>query len=455
MIAWEIRIGGFDMGYNIGMVSLGCDKNRVDAEVMLSSLKERGYNIVNEPGNADIIIVNTCGFIESAKEESIDTILEMAQNKKKGRCKGVIATGCMAQRYSKELMEEMPELDAVVGTGSYSEIADVADEIIRGSHNIIRTGEINYNLDYEKRIISTPSNYAYIKIAEGCSNNCTYCIIPKLRGRFRSRTIESIVREAEEISKAGIKELILVAQDTTMYGRDTYGHKALPELLRKLEGIDGIQWIRVLYSYPEEITDELIDTIAESSKICHYFDIPLQHVSNNVLKNMNRRNTYEDTIALINKLREKISDVIIRTTFIVGFPGESQEDFQQLYSFLEDYRLDRVGIFTYSQEEDTPAAAMEEQIEENIKEERKNLLMKLQRRIIKEKNRSYIGKTLAVMIDEEDSEGIYYGRTYGDAPDIDQQVIIKDYNGTLNRGDIISVRIKDTYTYDLLGDVIK
>lgn len=455
MIAWEIHIGGFDMGYNIGMVSLGCDKNRVDAEVMLSSLKERGYNIVNEPEMADIIIVNTCGFIESAKEESIDTILEMAQNKKKGKCKGVIATGCMAQRYSKELMEEMPELDAVVGTGSYAEIADVVDEIARGNHNIIRTGEINYNLDYEKRIISTPSHYAYIKIAEGCSNNCTYCIIPKLRGRFRSRPMESIVREAEELSKCGVKELIVVAQDTTMYGRDLYGHKTLPELLRKLECIEGIQWIRLLYSYPEEITDELIDTIAKSSKICHYLDIPLQHVSNNVLKAMNRRNTYEETIALINKLRARIPDVIIRTTFIVGFPGESQEDFQQLYSFLEDYKLDRVGIFTYSQEEDTPAAAMENQIEEKIKEERKNLLMKLQRRIIKEKNRSYIGKILDVIIDEEDSEGVYYGRTCGDSPDIDQQVIIKDSSGTLKKGDIIKVSIKDTYTYDLLGDVVK
>lgn len=455
MIAWEIRIGGFDMGYNIGMVSLGCDKNRVDAEVMLSSLKERGYNIVNEPERADIIIVNTCGFIESAKEESIDTILEMAQNKKNGKCKGVIATGCMAQRYSKELMEEMPELDAVVGTGSYSEIADVVDEIARGNHNIIRTGEINYNLDYEKRIISTPSYYAYIKIAEGCSNNCTYCIIPKLRGRFRSRSMESIVREAEELSESGVKELIVVAQDTTMYGRDIYGYKALPELLKKLECIEGIKWIRLLYSYPEEITDELIETIAKSSKICHYLDIPLQHVSNNVLKAMNRRNTFEETIALINKLRDRIPDIIIRTTFIVGFPGESEGDFQQLYSFLEDYKLDRVGIFTYSQEEDTPAAAMENQIEENIKEKRKNLLMKLQRRIINEKNRSYIGKTLDVIIDEKDSEDIYYGRTYGDAPDIDQQVIIKDFNGTLNMGDIIKVSIKDTYTYDLLGDVVK
>ena len=443
------------MGYNVGMISLGCDKNRVDAEVMLSSLKERGYNIVNEPQDADIIIVNTCGFIESAKEESIDTILEMAQNKKSGRCKGVIATGCMAQRYSKQLMEEMPELDAVVGTGSYREIADVADEIIRGSHSIIRTGELNYNLDYEKRIISTPSYYAYIKIAEGCSNNCTYCIIPKLRGHFRSRTMESIVKEAEELAGSGVKELIVVAQDTTMYGRDIYGRKALPELLRKLEAIEGIHWIRILYSYPEEITDELIDTIAESKKICHYLDIPLQHVSDNVLKAMNRRNTYEQTVELIDKLRGRIPDVIIRTTFIVGFPGESQEDFQQLYSFLQDYKLDRVGIFAYSQEEDTPAAVMENQIEENVKEERKNLLMKLQRKIVKEKNKSYIGKVMEVIIDEGDDEGIYYGRTYGDSPDIDQQVIIRRSGIALKKGDIINVRIKDTYTYDLLGDVEK
>ena len=443
------------MSYNVGMVSLGCDKNRVDAEVMLSSLKERGYNIVNEPQDADIIIINTCGFIESAKQESIDTILEMAQNKGNGRCRGVIATGCMAQRYSKQLMEEMPELDAVVGTGSYTEIADVADEIIRGNHSIIKTGELNYNLDYEKRVISTPSHYAYIKIAEGCSNNCTYCIIPKLRGRFRSRPMEGIIKEAQELAAAGIKELILVAQDTTMYGRDIYGHKALPELLKRLEAIDGIEWIRMLYSYPEEITDELIDTVAGSSKICHYFDIPLQHVSDNVLKAMNRRNTFDETTALINRLREKIPDVIIRTTFIVGFPGESEEDFKQLYSFLENYKLDRVGIFTYSQEEDTPAAVMENQIAEETKEERKNLLMKLQRRIIKQKNKSYMGRTMDVIIDEMDDEGIYYGRTYGDSPDIDQQVIINNSDVLLKRGDIIKVKINDTYTYDLLGDVEK
>lgn len=440
------------MIYNIGMVSLGCDKNRVDAEIMLSTLKQKGYNIVNDEKDADIIIVNTCGFIESAKQESIDMILEMAENKKNGRCKAVIATGCMAQRYSQELIDGMPELDAVVGTGSYKDISDIIDEIIRGSHKIVRKGEINYNLDYEKRMLTTPSHFAYLKIAEGCSNNCTYCIIPKLRGRFRSRRIESIVQEAKDIAQQGVKEIILVAQDTTMYGSDIYGKKMLPELLNELEKIEDIKWIRIMYSYPEEITDELIETIAASKKVCHYMDIPLQHIADNVLGAMNRRHRKKDTIELINKLREYMPDIILRTSLIVGFPGETQEDYEELYRFLEETKLDRVGIFSYSQEEGTPAADMLNQIDEKTKELRKNSLMKLQRKIIKEKNKSYVGEVLEVIVDTINGDQCF-GRTKGDAPDVDQRVIINDIDSSIKRGDIVNVLIDKAYTYDLGGKI--
>jgi ribosomal protein S12 methylthiotransferase len=298
------------MAKNVGFISLGCDKNRVDTEIMLSILSKKGYNIVNDQADADLIIVNTCGFIEDAKLESIETIIEMSKEKEKGKCKAVIATGCMAQRYTDELLNEIPEIDAVVGTGNYRDICDIVERILSGEKKIIKVDNINCNLDFEDRILTTPKQFAYVKIAEGCSNNCTYCIIPKLRGKFRSRNMESIIEEVKQLGQMGVKEIILVAQDTTMYGIDIYGRKALSELLNELDRIESIEWIRIMYSYPEEIDDKLIETVANSKKICHYFDIPLQHVSSKILKLMNRRNTYEDTVYLIEKIRMKIPDAV-------------------------------------------------------------------------------------------------------------------------------------------------
>ncbi|MCX7904379.1 MAG: 30S ribosomal protein S12 methylthiotransferase RimO [Caloramator sp.] len=438
--------------YNVGFISLGCDKNRIDAEVMLSLLSKNGYNITNREEDADVIIVNTCGFIESAKMESIETILEMAQNKE-GRCKSIIVTGCMAQRYKDELLKEMPEIDAVVGVGSYRDICNIVDRTLKGEKGIIKTDSIDYNLDLEERILTTPSHYAYLKIAEGCNNNCSYCIIPKLRGRFRSKKIEHILSEAKLLAENGVKELILVAQDTTLYGTDLYGKKMISELLLELEKIDGIEWIRLMYCYPEEITDELIETIKNSKKILHYFDIPLQHICNRILKRMNRRTTKEQIINLITKIRKSIPDAIIRTSIIVGFPGETEEDFNELKEFLDKYKLDRVGIFTYSPEENTPAFYMKDQVDEDVKEERKDILMKNQAHISAIKNQELVGKILDVIIDGVNKNGLFYGRTYGDAPEIDQNVFVKGIN--LNKGDIVKVKINKSYTYDLMGEVVE
>ncbi len=440
------------MTYNVGMVSLGCDKNRVDAEIMLSILSKEGYSIVTDPKTADVIIVNTCGFIESAKEESINTILEMAQNKEEGKCKSVIVTGCMAQRYKDELMSEMPEIDAVVGTGTYRQIAEIVKQTLNGEKGIISTDEINYNLDYEKRILSTPSHYAYVKIAEGCNNNCSYCIIPRLRGRFRSREMDNIIQEVKDIVSQGVKEIILVAQDTTKYGVDLYGEKTLPKLLKELEKIEDLKWIRVMYSYPEDVTDELIDAVAESEKVCHYFDIPMQHISNNILTAMKRTTSKEEILGLINRIKTKMPDAVIRTSLIVGFPGETEEDFNELKDFIKLNLLDRVGIFTYSPEEGTLAAKLDNQIEENLKESRKNILMQLQSMNSLENNKKLVNKVLKVLVEGKGKNNQYYGRSYQDAPDIDQNIYINsDIN--LKTGDIVNVKIKEAYTYDLIGDV--
>ncbi|MDO6355461.1 30S ribosomal protein S12 methylthiotransferase RimO [Caloramator sp. CAR-1] len=438
--------------FNVGFVSLGCDKNRVDAEIMLSLLSKNGYNITNKEEEADVIIVNTCGFIESAKMESIETILEMAKNKE-GRCKSLIVTGCMAQRYKDELLKEMPEIDAVVGVGSYRDICNIVDRTLKGDKGIIKTDSIDYILDMEERILTTPSHYAYLKIAEGCNNNCSYCIIPKLRGKFRSKKMEDILNEANSLANMGVKELILVAQDTTLYGVDLYGIKMISNLLKELEKIDGIEWIRLMYCYPEEITDELIDTIKNSKKILHYFDIPLQHISNKILRRMNRRTTKEQIIDLITKIKFSIPDAIIRTSIIVGFPGETEEDFNELKEFLNEYQLDRVGIFTYSPEENTPAFYMEDQIDDDIKEKRRDILMKNQAHISASKNQKLIGEIIDVIIDGVNKKGLFYGRTYGDAPEIDQNVFIEGTN--LNKGDIIKVKITKACTYDLMGEVVE
>lgn len=451
-ITWVIIIGGFDMNYNVGLVSLGCDKNRVDSEIMLSKLSKEGYNIVNDEKKADIIIINTCGFINSAKEESIDTILEMAENKKKGRCKSLIVTGCMAERYKDELIKEIPEIDAVLGTGNYYEICDIVHKTLNNERAIVKTNNLNYNFNYEERILTTPNHYAYIKIAEGCSNRCSYCIIPKIRGNYRSRDMESIVKEATELSKRGVKEIILVAQDSTMYGVDIYGKKMLPELLKKLDKINEIEWIRIMYCYPERITDDLIKTIAESKKICHYFDIPIQHISNKILKKMNRASTKEDIINIIDKIRTNIPDAVIRTSIIVGFPGETIEDFNELKDFLLTYKLDRVGVFVYSREEDTIAADLPNQIDEETKNERKDILMKIQSKISLEKNKSQIGKIVDVIIDGK-IENKYFGRTSFDAPEIDQQVYITTRDEKIDVGKIIKSKIIKAYNYDLIGVV--
>ncbi|CCJ33807.1 30S ribosomal protein S12 methylthiotransferase RimO [Caloramator australicus] len=438
--------------FNVGFVSLGCDKNRVDAEIMLSLLSKNGYNITNKEEDADVIIVNTCGFIESAKMESIETILEMSKNKE-GRCKSLIVTGCMAQRYRDELLKEMPEIDAIVGVGSYRDICNIVDRTLKGDKGIIKTDSIDYILDMEERILTTPSHYAYLKIAEGCNNNCSYCIIPKLRGKFRSKKMEDILNEANSLANIGVKELILIAQDTTLYGVDLYGKKMISNLLKELEKIDGIEWIRLMYCYPEEITDELIDTIKNSKKILHYFDIPLQHISNKILRRMNRRTTKEQIIDLITKIKFSIPDAIIRTSIIVGFPGETEEDFNELKEFLNEYQLDRVGIFTYSPEENTPAFYMEDQIDDDIKEKRRDILMQNQAHISASKNQKLVGEIIDVIIDGVNKKGLFYGRTYGDAPEIDQNVFIKGTN--LNKGDIVKVKITKSYTYDLMGEVVE
>lgn len=441
------------MNNSVGMISLGCDKNRIDAEIMLAILSRNGYNVVNDEKEADVIIINTCGFIESAKEESIETILEMAKNKESGKCKSIIVTGCMAQRYKEELLKELPEIDAIVGTGSYRDICNIVKRTLEGENAISEFDNINYSLEYENRIVTTPGHYAYVKIAEGCNNNCSYCIIPRLRGGFRSRSVENIVNEIRELGQNGIKEIILVAQDTTMYGIDIYKKKMLTKLIEEIEKIPEIEWVRLMYSYPEEISDELIMHMKKSSKLCHYFDIPMQHISNNILKAMRRKNSNQNTKKLIDKIRKEIPDVVIRTSLIVGFPGETEEDFNELEDFLKEYKLDRVGVFTYSQEEDTDAAIMDKQIPEEIKEKRKEILMKLQNSISLENNKKLIGKRLKVIIDGKTNENQFYGRSYGDAPEIDQQVFINKKFTDLKNGDILNVIITKAYTYDLLGDV--
>lgn len=441
------------MGYNVGLISLGCDKNRIDAEIMLSILSKEGYSIVNDEKKADIIIINTCGFIESAKAESIETILEMAQNKESGSCKSIIVTGCMAERYREELINEMPEINAIVGTGSYKDICEIVKRTLNGEDKIVKTDDINYSLDYNDRIITTPSHYAYVKIAEGCDNNCSYCIIPKLRGKFRSRKIEDIVREVKELADRGVKEVILVAQDTTMYGIDIYNKKMLPELLVEIEKIQGIKWIRLMYTYPEEITRELILTIKNSKKVCHYFDMPMQHINTKILNGMRRKSTRERIEEVLNTIRKEIPDAVIRTSLIVGFPGENEEAFNELKNFLLEYKLDRVGVFTYSPEEGTDAAEADAQIENDTKEKRKDVLMEIQSKISYDKNNMLIDRIFDVIIDGKTKNNQYYGRTYGDAPEIDQQVFINS-NIDLDKGDIVRVRIKKSYMYDLVGDVV-
>ena len=441
------------MGYNIGMVSLGCAKNQTDAETMLGILKKDGNMIVDNPEAADVIIVNTCGFIEQAKQESIDNILEMAEFKK-GRCKLLIATGCLAERYHDEMLKELPELDAVVGTGDYVKIAEVIKAAFSGDKPVLY-GHNDYTPpEGLPRILSTPSYTAYVKIADGCDNNCTYCAIPMIRGKFRSRKIEYIVKEAEELADQGVKEIILIAQDTTRYGKDIYGRYSLDKLLAELCKIEKLSWIRVHYFYTEAVTEELVKVMAENDKICNYIDMPIQHINNRVLKRMARRTNRDEIIEKISMIRKYMPESTIRTSIIVGFPGETDEEFEELYDFIKKIRFDRMGVFTYSQEEDTPAADFEDQIDENIKEERRERLMELQQRISLEENQKKIGNILEVIIEGYDEENyMYFGRSRGDSIGIDSRVYVAAED-ELNPGDIVKVEVIDASEYDLTAKTV-
>ncbi|MGM9977658.1 MAG: 30S ribosomal protein S12 methylthiotransferase RimO [Clostridium sp.] len=436
--------------FKVGMVSLGCDKNRIDSEILLGTISNE-YEITNNPKEADIIIVNTCGFIEKAKQESINTILEMAEYKRKHKCKLLIATGCLTQRYGEELKELMPEIDIMLGVNDYKKIHNLIKEFISKHKTSLEVNYSDSNINEGKRILTTASQTAYLRIAEGCNNFCTYCIIPKIRGKFRSRSMENILEEAEDLSRQGVKEIILVAQDTTLYGSDIYGEKKLHILLREMAKIEGIEWIRVLYCYPEEIYEELIDEIAINKKVVKYLDLPIQHISNKILKRMGRKTSKEDIIEKINLIRSKIKGVTLRTSLIVGFPGEEEEDFEELKDFLKEYKLDKVGVFTYSREEGTPAAKMENQIDEEIKKEREKTLMIIQKRISKEINQLKINNIYDILIEGYNGE-YYFGRNYEMIPEVDGKVFFKSEN-KIEIGEIVNVQIKSCTDYDLVGVV--
>ena len=432
-------------------ISLGCDKNLADSEEMLGLLTARGHEIVDDETLADAIVINTCCFIKDAKEESVETILEMAEYKKSGSCHALVVTGCMAQRYQKEIIEEVPEVDAVLGTTSYGDIVKALEEAVAGNH-FEEFRDIDYLPDTgSKRVLTTGGHFGYLKIAEGCDKHCTYCIIPKLRGKFRSVPMERLIAQAEDMAEQGVKELILVAQETTVYGKDLYGKKSLHILLKKLCEIKGIRWIRVLYCYPEEIYDELIETIRDEKKICHYLDIPIQHASDRILKRMGRRTSKQELIDIVGKLRKEIPDIVLRTTLITGFPGESEEDHEELKEFVDEMEFDRLGVFTYSPEENTPAAEMADQVPEEVKEERRDELMELQQVISYDKGQDRIGEELLVMIEGKVAdESAYIGRTYGDAPKVDGYIFVQT-GELLMTGDFAKVRVTGALEYDLIG----
>ncbi|WIF94695.1 30S ribosomal protein S12 methylthiotransferase RimO [Caminicella sporogenes] len=443
------------MNLKVYLETLGCSKNLVDSEIMLGILDRHNYKIVDNEYEADVIIINTCGFIESAKEESVDTILELSRLKKEGKCKYIIVTGCLSQRYFNELSMELPEVDAFIGTTNFDEIADVIKNLIENKKRYINIKDINAHIDYNlPRMLTTPSHTAYLKIAEGCDNYCTYCIIPKIRGRYRSRPIETIIEEAKILASKGIKELIIIAQDITRYGIDLYGNYKLTQLLEELSKIDNIKWIRLQYSYPDIISDDLIDLMANNKKICNYIDIPLQHCNDEILKKMNRKTTKQSIINLINKFRSKIPSIAIRTSIIVGFPGETDEQFNELLEFIKEVEFDRLGVFTYSLEENTPAAKFPNQIPQEIKEERLNKIMQLQKDISYKKNMDKIGNIYDILIEEKvENENVYIGRTEFDAPEVDGIVYVQS-NKKLKTGEFFKVKIIDALEYDLIGEVI-
>lgn len=441
------------MGYQIGLISLGCPKNQVDAERMLALIDEAGHTIVDYVDGCDVVIINTCGFIDDAKKEAIENILDTVELKNEGIVRKIIVTGCLAQRHKEEIAKEIPEVDAVIGIGANGKILDVIDEVMSNT-DLVESFPPQSDLPLDgQRILTTPEHWAYLKIADGCSNRCTYCTIPSIRGDMRSRKIENIIDEAKQLAEVGVKELIVIAQDTTSYGLDLYGELKLPELLNELCEIDGIEWIRLLYCYPDRITDELIATIKNQEKIVNYIDLPLQHANDRILKAMNRRGTSEDIRNTIEKLRKEIPDVVIRTTFIVGFPGEDDEAFEDLATFVNEIEFDRLGCFSFSPQEGTPAYDMDDQLEDDVKLNRGDIIMQDQLAIMEEKNNAKIGKTYKTIVEEYDSySDSYIGRTYMDAPEIDSVVKFTSTKN-LEIGDFADVRIFDFDEYDLLGEV--
>jgi ribosomal protein S12 methylthiotransferase len=440
---------------NILFISLGCDKNLVDSEVMLGLLASRGYQIVDDETIADIIVVNTCCFINDAKEESIQTILEMGEYKKEGNLKALIVTGCLAQRYQQEIMDEIPEVDAVLGTTSYDKIVEVIDEALAGHGHVELENVDALPLVDTKRMVTTGGHFAYLKIAEGCDKHCTYCIIPKVRGDYRSVPMERLIKEAEDLAEQGVKELILVAQETTLYGKDLYGEKSLHKLLKELCKISGIQWIRILYCYPEEIDDNLIQVMKEEPKICHYLDLPIQHANDEILKRMGRRTTKAQLVEIIERLRREIPDITLRTTLITGFPGETQQQHEELVEFVDEMEFDRLGVFTYSPEEDTPAATMPDQIDEEVKSDRQAEIMELQQEIVFDQAEDMVGREVLVMIEGKVAdEYAYVGRTYKDAPNIDGLIFVNT-DEELMSGDFARVRVTGAVEYDLIGELIE
>ena len=435
-------------------VSLGCDKNLADTESMLGLLASRGYEMTDDETEADVIVINTCCFIHDAMEESIQNILDMAEYRKNGQAKALIVAGCLAQRYLQEILDEIPEVDEVLGTTAFDRILDAVDAALSGERGVMLADPDALPLPETKRLVTTGGHYAYLKIAEGCDKHCTYCIIPSLRGRFRSVPMERLIKEAQELADQGVKELILVAQETTLYGKDLYGEKSLHILLKKLCEISGIRWIRILYCYPEEITDDLIRVMKEEPKICHYLDIPIQHASDGILKRMGRRTSKQELIDIVGRLRKEIPDICLRTTLITGFPGETQAQHEELMQFVDEMEFDRLGVFTYSPEEGTPAAAMPDQIAEEVKEERQAELMELQQEIAFDAAEGMKGREILVMIEGKVAdENAYVGRTYKDAPNVDGLIFINT-DEELVSGDFARVKVTGALDYDLIGELL-
>ena len=443
------------MSYRIGIVSLGCAKNRVDAEMMLFTLKNAGYQIVDDPAAADAVIVNTCGFIEAAKQESIDEILELAQLKKEGRIQAIVVTGCLSQRYQEQVMQQLYEVDAVVGIGANASIAQIVEDCLNGKKIECFPDKLRMPLS-GGRLQSTPPYYAYLKVADGCDNCCSYCAIPLIRGKFRSRPVEEIVQEAKTFAACGVKELIVIAQDTTRYGEDLYGTLMLPALLQELCKIDGVRWIRLLYCYPDRITDELLHLIAKEEKIVKYLDLPLQHCSADILKAMNRRGDRESLTALIRKIRHTVPGIVLRTTLITGFPGETQQDFEELSAFVNEIGFERLGCFAYSQEEDTPAAAFAGQIDEKIKNRRQEIIMEQQHTIMERYCQGLLSRTLDVLVEGFDRyAGCFFGRSAADAPDVDGKVFFTCNESKPKPGQFVKVRICDYLDCDPIGELVQ